>query len=334
MAAPFCVILVVMIKTTIAEKLNFTTAEIRKVANGEKLAVAFSGGLDSTLVAALSLEALGRDKLKLINVCFGPYAYSKSLEIVLSLADRLGLQLEFVSAHASQEKIWKHGPSCNRCTREIKLPAVRRAFAGTIATGANQSDTWGQTGIVVKDGFYSPLRDWNKNEIKLALETLGLEVPRIGESPVREGCKLKHLLKIMANPAYHGYAVTLSNEVLLDLLEGLPHSVANVKIIGPLSKNIALVNVAPSPPQVVKARIDEALQGIDAIDEVRWVQAECVLTVAANPGLFNSDQARYWVEKGRLAPEFASPVRVEWLKSKNNRLDTFQVIDCQRCAHD
>ena len=199
-----------------------------------------------------------------------------------------------------------------------------------IATGANQSDTWGQTGIALKDGFYAPIRGWDKKLIGMALEELKIHVPRIGEAPVREGCKLKHLLKIMANPSYHGYAVAISNEILLDCLESFPHTLANVKIAGPLSKNIALVNVSPLPPVELRERITAMLGRVEEIDEVRWIDGETKLKILANPGIYNSEEARYWIERGRLAPEFAFPVSFEWTRSTNRRLETFQVVDSWR----
>lgn len=314
--------------------VNETIDEIRDLTESGRLTVAFSGGLDSTLVAVLASRALGRERVKLVNVCFGPYSYSRGLEIVASLADKMRLRLEFTPGYEAQERVWKDGPSCNRCTRLAKLPAIRSGVLGLVATGANQSDTWGKTGIVIKDGFYAPLRKWTKKQIENALSYLGIEVPKIGEAPVREGCKLKHLLKIMANPAYHGYSVAIANEVLLDQLEDFTHTLANVKVIGPLSRNIALINVCPLPPIEIRERIKRSLLEIDVIDEVRWVEGPSVLKISANPGLYNSREARRWVLNGRLAPEFAFPVEVEWVKSRNNRLETFQVVDCWRLKDD
>lgn len=307
------------------ELIDRSVTEIRALT--DRLVVAFSGGEDSTLVALLAREALGKDNVKLINVCFGPYSYSAGLEIVASLAAKLGLRLEFTPGYEEQEKIWRHGPSCNRCTRLAKFSSIRKATTALIATGANQSDTWGQTGIALRKGLYSPIRDWTKEEIKKALEFFGVEVPRIGEAPVREGCKLKHLLKMMTNPGYHGYAVAVGNEVLLDNLGDRKHELVNVKIIGPLSKNIALVNVRPLPPEDVIQKITERLTHIDAIDEVHWVRRPITLIVTANPGVFGARNSRKWIQEGRLQPEMAEKIEIKWIKSKNRRLATFQVVD-------
>jgi len=310
---------------TIEERINSVISEIKSTS--EKMTVAFSGGKDSTLVAVLAREALGKEKVKLLNVCFGPYSYSRGLEIVIGLAEKLGLDLEFTAGYEEQEKIWKAGPSCNRCTKFAKFNAVLKSTTSIIATGANLSDTWGQTGIALKERLYAPIRDWTKKEIDEALEYFGIEVPRIGEAPSREGCKLKHLLKMMINPSYHGQAVAISNEILMDHLAEFSHKMANVKIIGPLSRNIALVNVSPEPPEAKKNSITKALKKTGIIETVHWVDAPIKLVISANPGIFNNEASKGWILKGRLQPEFAAPISAEWIKSRNRRLATFQVVD-------
>jgi uncharacterized protein len=69
---------------------------------------------------------------------------------------------------------------------------------------------------------------------------------------------------------------------------------------------------------------------VEEIDEVRWIDGEAKLKILANPGIYNSREARYWIERGRLAPEFAFPIRFEWARSTNRRLETFQVVDSWR----
>ncbi|OAA31865.1 ExsB family protein [Kosmotoga arenicorallina S304] len=310
---------------TIEERINSTISEIKGIS--KKLVVAFSGGKDSTLVATLSREALGKENVKLLNVCFGPYSYSRGLEIVINLAEKLDLDLMFTAAYEDQEEIWKYGPSCNRCTKLAKFNAVLKSTTSIIATGANLSDTWGQTGIALKERLYAPIRDWSKNEINEALKYFSVEVPRIGEAPIREGCKLKHLLKMMANPSYHGQAVAISNEILLDHLSDFPHEMANVKIIGPLSRNIALVNVLPMPSDSKRDSIAKALKKTGIIDTVHWVDKPIKVIISANPGIFNNESSKKWILKGRLQPEFAAPISAEWIESRNRRLATFQIID-------
>ncbi|HDK28162.1 MAG TPA: ExsB family protein, partial [Candidatus Atribacteria bacterium] len=57
----------------IRENIKILLEEIREVSREEKVVVAFSGGLDSTVVSALAIQALGREKVEAITVSFGEY---------------------------------------------------------------------------------------------------------------------------------------------------------------------------------------------------------------------------------------------------------------------
>ncbi len=305
-------------------------SEIRTVTEGQPVVIAFSGGLDSTTVAALAKQALGPDHVLLVTVNMGTYNYRRGNEIVLEMADQLGLQQKCLLGQYVQHRVQANGPACNRCTREIKLGMVKAAARGRLVlTGANRSDTWGKMGIKLCNGYYSPLLDLDKPEIRSIAGALGLVIPRIGENPGREGCKLKHLLKPLASPDYHGRAVAESNEVLLALVKErqFPAELANVKIIGPLSRNIALVNLRPAPPADLVVRIQEALRALPVIDDVYVVDRPITLVAKAGSAVAGDPNARYWLQHGRMQPDFAHPIHVEWLPSTNNRLHTFHVVD-------
>jgi uncharacterized protein len=229
-----------------------------------------------------------------------------------------------------QHVVQRGGPACNRCTREIKMGMVKAAAGGRLVlTGSNRSDTWGKLGLRLSNGCYSPLIDLDKPEIRTIADELGLRVPRIGEHHGREGCKLKHLLKPLINPDYHGRAVAEANEILLHVLAEarFEAALANVKIVGPLRRNVGLVNVRPEPPGEVKAAVMAALRGCPALDEVRLVEGPIRLVVRAGPALAGDAHARHWVHRGRLAPDFAYPIDVEWRPSRDGRLHTFHVVE-------
>jgi uncharacterized protein len=307
--------------TARSSQIEALRREIREVTGGAPVAVAFSGGLDSSTVAALARDALGADRVLLVTVNMGQYAYRRGNAIVLEMADQLGLPQRCLLGQAMQHVVQRGGPACNRCTREIKLGMVRAAARGRLVlTGSNRSDTWGQMGVKVSGGFYSPLLHLDKSEIRAIAQDLGLRIPRIGEHAIREGCKLKHLLKPLINPAYHGRAVAEANEVLLGVLAeaGVEAELANVKIIGPLRRNIGLVNVRPKLPDDIKAAV---------LDEVRLVVGPLRLIVKAGPALWGDANGRYWVAHGRLAPDFAHPIEVEWRPTPNGKLHTFHVVD-------
>jgi pyridinium-3,5-biscarboxylic acid mononucleotide sulfurtransferase len=304
--------------------------EIRSVTEGARVVVAFSGGLDSTTVGALAKQALGRDHVWLVTVNMGVYNYRRGNQIVLEMAEQLGLEQKCLLGQYAQHRVQATGPACNRCTREIKLGMVKGVARGRLVlTGANRSDTWGKLGLKVCNGYYSPLLELDKPQIRTIAAALGLVVPKIGESPGREGCKLKHLLKPLASPEYHGRAVAEANELLLALVKEaqFPAELANVKIIGPLSRNVALVNLRPAAPPDLADRITTALRALPVLEEVYMVDRPLTLIVKAGPAVAGDPHARYWLQHGRMQPDFAVPIDVDWRPSTNARLHTFHVVD-------
>ena len=306
--------------------------EIREISREEKVVVAFSGGLDSTVVLALARKALGKEKVEAITVSFGEYSYIKSLENIKSISKSLDLKLRVVQGRKEQEKVLKRGPACNKCTRIAKLGRVKKEAKGRLVlTGSNQSDTWGKRGLKIHDGFYAPLLEKNKVEITEIACDFNVKILKIGENKFREGCKLKHLLKPLAVPHYHGQAAAEANELLLNILEQEEYraNLANVKIIGPLNRNIGLINILPLPDERLKKRVTEDLKKVETLEEVMFLDKSIKLIIKANKGQFDNQHSRYWLEKGRLQPDFSVPIKVEWLLTTNKNLATFQVIDYQ-----
>ena len=314
------------------EKINNILEEIEKISQGEEIVVAFSGGLDSTVVSTLAIQALGREKVEAVTVSFGEYSYSKGLRNIQDISKALDLKLKIIQGKKEQERILKKGPACNKCTRIAKLGRVKKEASGRLVlTGSNQSDTWGKRGLKLCNGFYTPFLELNKEEIRKIADYLGIKILQIGESKFREGCKLKHLLKPLAVPYYHGQAAAESNELLLSILEeeGYESVLANVKIIGPLNKNIGLVNVFPLPEKKLKRKIIKELKKVKTLEQIEFLDKPIKLIIKANKGQFDNQHSRYWLEKGRLQPDFSVPIKVEWLLTTNKNLSTFQVIDYQ-----
>jgi len=312
------------------EKINNILEEIKKICQGEEIVVAFSGGLDSTVVSALAVQALEREKVEAVTVSFGEYSYSKGLKNIHSISKALNLKSKFIQGKTEQEQVLKKGPACNKCTRVAKLGKVKEEASGRLVlTGSNQSDTWGKRGLKLCNGFYAPLLELNKEEIRKIADYLGIKILQIGESKFREGCKLKHLLKPLAAPYYHGQAAAEANELLLSILEEEEYEsvLANVKIVGPLNKNIGLVNVSPLPEEKLKEKIIEGLKKVKTLEQVEFLDKPIKLIIKANKGQFDNQHSRYWLEKGRLQPDFSVPIEVEWLLTTNKSLSTFQVID-------
>ena len=313
----------------IALQVDRIIQEIREKAGEKDVMVAFSGGLDSTLVLNLARQALGRAKVTAVHVDFGPYSYQKTRENVRTISRKEQINLRVLPGESLQADVLKGGPDCNLCTRKVKLGVAKQQAGNQIVlTGSNQSDSWGEYGLDFCGGIYAPLFHISKDDINRIAGFLGIEIRRIGENAHREGCKAKHLLKPLVNPVYHGVAVNIANEILLERLRqsGISSRLANVKIIGPLSRNIALVNVFPLPNSDWLGKVCDELKQQKEIDECRIVDQPLELTIKANKGQFNNLRSRDWIEKGRLQPEFACPVITRWLLTTNRKLKTFQVI--------
>jgi uncharacterized protein len=302
---------------------------IKKYTQEKNAVVAFSGGQDSTVTLNLARLAIGNKKLIAANVDFGNFTYNKARENIQKICETLEIELNVITGEQEQIDIMMGGPDCNLCTKKIKLGLIKNKFPNKIIlTGSNKSDSWGQYGFAFYGGYYAPLFSYTKENIKIIADYLNIKVKRIGENLNREGCKLKHLLKPLINLSYHGQAVDKANELLLDRISrtGIYAEKANVKIIGPLSRNIALINIYPLPEKSWLDKIKFQIGQLEGIDECQVVNCHLQLVIKANKGQFNNLRSRHWLEKGRLQPEFAFPVSVKWLLTTNRKLKTFQVI--------
>lgn len=315
----------------IAVEVESIIAKIRLVSSEKGVIVAFSGGLDSTVVLFLTRQALGQERVMAVNVDFGLFTYDSARQNVNELCAEMQVKLERISGELYQRQTMKGGPDCNLCTRKIKLGLIKAYTSHKLVfTGSNQSDSWGKYGTDFSAGYYAPLFHYSKGEIGKIADYLNLKIKRIGENVFREGCKLKHLLKPLINLSYHGQAVSLANEILLQQIRelNLNTEIANVKVIGPLNKNIALINIFPLPANDRHLKIIyNNIAGVKEIDSCSIVNQPLQLTIKADKGQFNNLRSRYWIEQGRLQPEFASPLKFRWLLTTNSRLKTFQVVD-------
>ncbi len=296
--------------------------EIKEIVDGMEVVIGFSGGEDSSLVATLSKMALGKEKVTLATIDWGIFTYEKSRKIVKEFAKSLGLKHVFLDGSCEQRKVWRFGPSCNSCTKFVKLEILKGFAAGRlIMTGANSYDSWGKTGLKVFDGVYAPLQDLGKEEIRAMIEHLELEIEKIGESEKREGCKLKHLLKPLINCEYHGNAVAKSNEILLKNLKG-NFKKAFVKITGPLSKNIAVIYTDPPLDRSTLEKVAEEISNLREIDRVIAFREGMKIKVVASKPIYRNPEARKNTEF-----YIDLPGEYEWIESRNTKLRTFQVVE-------
>lgn len=303
--------------------------EIKAINRLNNVVVAYSGGMDSTLALYLTKKALGKKMVDAVTIDWGMYAYKKSRENIKKLIEILDVSHTFIHGEKEIESLHARGPGCNRCVKKIKIPILKKYAKGRIIIGgANQSDSWGKQHIKILDNIYSPLLELTKEDIRELLNYYNIPIIRIGEHSIREGCILKHLWKPLVSPYYHGLSVVKANEFLIKYLKdiGYEAKIANVKIIGPLSKNIALVNVYPLPSNHVRKDIIVQLNSIKELDEVYFVKGPIKLIIRANMGQIRNKESLYWIERGRIGVDFGFPVFYEWIPSSNRKLNSFHVV--------
>jgi len=306
--------------------------EARKSLSDCEVVVALSGGMDSSLALHIVSLAIPKDRVKAVTLDYGTYTYRISIASARMVAEDVGVKHFIIDARDIFEKVHKRGQACNRCVR-TKLSIIRERFPNNvIVTGANLADSWSRIGTKRFRDIYAPLLDLSKAEVKKMGEELGVRYLRIGEGVSREGCKVKHLWKPLVAPNYHGVAVALANDLVLDFLrrEGWSFSFANVKVIGPLSKNIGLVNVSPNLPSSLKEKLYNELISIKEIEEVHFLEGKYLLKVKTNPSVYLVESSKRDLEMGKFKKEIACDISVEWLLSGNRRLLTFHVVDAIR----
>ncbi|HWQ67514.1 MAG TPA: ATP-dependent sacrificial sulfur transferase LarE [Methanospirillum sp.] len=106
--------------------------------------IAYSGGVDSSLLAAFSRETLGYDQMVCIMVD-GPEVPRRALREAITTAEYLNLPLEIVTGVPLAEDLRQINPNdrCRHCklgTYQILAVAAQRHGCGSIADGANISD--------------------------------------------------------------------------------------------------------------------------------------------------------------------------------------------------
>src|SRR5437899_11481288 len=79
--------------------------DIQTCAEAQPVVVAFSGGLDSTTVAALAKQALGADRVLLVTVNMRIYNYRRGNEIVLEMAEQPGIKQTYLLGQYMQHRV-------------------------------------------------------------------------------------------------------------------------------------------------------------------------------------------------------------------------------------
>ena len=152
--------------------------------NGKDCAavVGISGGLDSTVVAALCVEALGRDRV--LGVLM-PCGEQKDIQNSYDLCEYLKISYKTINIQDSIQALVKGFDFIMSSQALINLPArirmstlyaVSQSFNGRVANTCNLSEDWIGYSTRYGDaaGDFSPLSDLTKTEVRLLAKGLGL----------------------------------------------------------------------------------------------------------------------------------------------------------------
>lgn len=162
--------------------------------------VGISGGKDSSVVAALCVEALGKDRV--IGVMM-PQGVQSDIEYSQMLCNHLGIENYTVNIHAPCFDIkheiknvlqgrWSEQSATNLPARirMATLYAFAQSMNGRVSCNCNLSEDWVGYATYGGDGFgsFAPLADLTVTEVKAIGRVLGLPTELIEKTPTDGLC--------------------------------------------------------------------------------------------------------------------------------------------------
>ena len=160
--------------------------------------VGISGGKDSSVVAALCVEALGKDRV--IGVLM-PCGEQHDIDCALALVNHLGIKHYVINVKDAVEAVKKNLPADIEITsqtinnipprvRMTTLYAVSQSVNGRVANTCNLSEDWVGYSTRYGDsvGDFSPLSKLTVQEVKAIGHVLGVPAELVEKTPIDGLC--------------------------------------------------------------------------------------------------------------------------------------------------
>ncbi|HQD27037.1 MULTISPECIES: ATP-dependent sacrificial sulfur transferase LarE [Methanoculleus] len=149
------------------------------------LLIAYSGGVDSSLLAALAVRALGKERVRCV-LLDSPLIPRREVEAARKTAARLDLPLEVVAFPILEDEAFRANRpdrcyTCKKASARLLKDLARREGIGTVADGTNLSDlgTY-RPGLAAGDeeGISHPLADAcaTKDDVRRIAHECGLSL--------------------------------------------------------------------------------------------------------------------------------------------------------------
>ena len=168
------------------------------IQDGDKIAVGISGGKDSSIAAALCVEALGKERV--IGVLM-PKGEQHDIDMAYMLVNHLGIKHFVVNIKDTVDAILDNMPDDLKISEQTKinipprvrmttLYAISQSLNGRVCNTCNLSEDWVGYSTRYGDaaGDFSPMSNLTVNEVKQIGYILGLPKELVEKTPIDGLC--------------------------------------------------------------------------------------------------------------------------------------------------